>query len=170
MPQMKSPSTRGIDHEWALVGGARIAAWSTMRGAMGTDDSTTEMAARTGPWSGGRRQSIRQMVGGFFVVDPPPMEIRPRLLGAALDGKTVLFEHRDRRFELMKLQLDRIVGLWVEVDLPAKRCRNSIGQRETHPKTESGLGRRRCGAQGQLHRGGVEYGEQTNEPREPRVG
>jgi hypothetical protein len=60
------------------------------------------------------------VVDGVFVVDPPAVKIRPRLFGGALQREATLLQHGHGRLKFVKLEPDRIVGLRVEVDLPAE--------------------------------------------------
>src|ERR1035437_3958973 len=106
---------------------------------MGFDDALSKVAPCSRPRRRWCRQSVAQSVRRVLVVDPPAVKIGPRLLGGALHGKADVLQHRHGDFELAELELQRVVGLGIEVELPTERRRDSIGQRESHAKTESSL-------------------------------
>ena len=150
--------------------GVSTAGRAALRGPSWCCGARPEVAAGAGP---GRRrddQLVSQAIGDGFVVDSPPVEIRPGLLGAALDREADLLEHLHGRLELAKGEGDRCLRQRVGVQAPAEHRADPVKTGKPHPEAQPGVRRRRGGGQGEVHGRTVEHGQERQQPGEPGFG
>ena len=119
---METSSTmRGIDDKRRLVGDVGIASGLSLGRSVRFDGIAAEMSSRPGPGGWRSDYPVGEVICSLFVVDPPSVKIWPRVFGRAFHRESALFQHVDGILKLLKLKLDRLVWLWIEIDLPTKR-------------------------------------------------
>src|ERR1019366_8692110 len=160
----------GIHHGRAGHGERGCATGAALGRPSGLDDTGPQMAPRSRPRGGRGGQAIGQTVRHVLVVDPPPPEVRPRLLGGSLHGETTAVQHGNGLGELLVGELDRPLRAGVGIDGPARRGGDPVHQREPHPEAQARLRGSGARGEGQVHRPRVEYRQQADHPGQPRLG
>src|ERR1700678_416700 len=128
-------------------------------------------AARARPQGGHGVDGGGHRVGGVLVVGPPAYEVRPGLLGGALDREADLKQPVHRLGELLVGEGDLARRFGLAWHLDAHRRRDPVEALEPAAQAQPGRhGRRGLRGHREEQRGGVHHGEQRGHPGRQRPG
>ena len=135
-----------------------------MAGPLRCEHHPWQPPARPGPRPWRRGETVGDLVHQRLVVDPPAVELRPRLVDRCLAREGRLVEHLHRGRELRQGQRDGIAGQRVGVEADAEHRRDLAQADIAHAQEGVRLGGGTARRQRQVEGRGVEHRVERHHP------